>query len=336
MIIDRIRVSGIRSYLEDPNNAGSVNLAAGPIAARTVALEKGQQWEIAGLHFVMEASDLSPLFDRPQAAPPLFSITIQKEMFPGLFADPYRHRVHNIAGFEDFKRGAFENCTPLEVDGIPTLVSIGTGDCRWVSRLYETAVPVSFDHASWELAVSRKAPSRSFTYTILLRWWTTGQPTSSPPTVTPLVSTAGPKTSRVDHPSGIDDVAAFQIEFTAKVQHDARLYEKHTAVLRESLGLPLLRAVNLLEPVPCSNDFHTLDELLARCSEYHLFEGVGGPVKKLWASLDLSAALVNSPNQNAGPGNDDYEFVEISTPTSQFVRFQARLDAEELLRPRSV
>ena len=100
MIIDRVRVSGIRAYLQDPNNPGSPDLA-GPnaIVARSVPLSKGQQWQIAGLSFVIEANDLTPLFDRagnpPPGPPPaaLFSVTVQKEMFPGLFTDPYQHRV---------------------------------------------------------------------------------------------------------------------------------------------------------------------------------------------------------------------------------------------------
>ena len=66
---------------------------------------------------------------------------------------------------------------------------------------------------------------------------------------------------------------------------------------------------------------------------YHLFEGTGSPLKKLWACLDLSVTLVNSPNQKAGPGNSDYEFIEVATTGAQFTRFQTCLHADELVRP---
>jgi hypothetical protein len=340
MIIDRVRVSGIRAYLQDPNNPGSPNLA-GPnsIVARSAPLGKGQQWQVGGVSFVMEANDLTPLFDRaaePPSGPapaPLFSVTVQKEIFPGLFTDPYQHRVHNIAGFDDFKRGTFENCKAFEIEGTPTIVSVGTGPCRWLSQVYELPAPVSFDLAAWELAASRKAPNRSFSYSINLLWWPAGQTPSASPTTTSLASSASPTAIRLARPASVANVAFYQIEFIANVRSDAAIDEKHAAILRDSMGRPLLRAVNLLEPIGSANNFYTLGELLARCPDYHLFEGTAPPLKKLWACLDLSVTLVNSPNQKAGVGNSDYEFIEVTTAGAQFTRFQACLHADELVRP---
>lgn len=339
MIIDRTDVSGIRAYFEDPASAGGTNLGgAAGVVARTPALGKGRQWQVDRIHLVLEAPDLTPLFDRaPEppgspAPPPLFSVHVQKEMFPGLFADPFRHRVHNIAGFEDFKRGTFVNCKALEVDGIPTIVSLGTAECRWTSAIYEMPGPASFDHAAWELAASRLAPPRSFTYSLDLAWWAPGQPTTAAPTVTSIASSAPAARRRAADLANVTGVGAYRVEFSAKVSHDAPLNERHGAILGESAGRPLLRAVNLLEGVPCANDFATLEELLARSREHHLFEGTGAPPAKLWASLDFSATLVASPNQLAN-GPDDFEFIEIATQPAVFRRFQARLEAEELLRP---
>jgi hypothetical protein len=340
MIIDRTRVAGIRAYLQDSNNPGSPELAGlNATVGRSNPLGRGLQWHIAGLSFVIEANDLTPLFDRgsepPSGGPsiPLFSVAVQKEMFPGLFADPYRHRVHNIAGADDFKRGTFENCKALEIDGIPTLVSIGTGICRWKSQIYQLPAPTPFDLAAWELAASRKSPDRAFSYSINLYWWPDGSSPADAPTKTSLVSSAGPTGARVAVPAGVADVAFYQLEFVARVRNDAPVGEKHPVILRESIGRPLLRAINLLEPIESANKFFTIGELLARCPGYHLFEGTATPLKRLWACLDLSVTLVNSPNQKAGPGNSDYEFIEVSTAAGQFTRFQACLHADEQIRP---
>ena len=64
-----------------------------------------------------------------------------------------------MAGFVDFKRGTFENCKAFEIDGIPTIVSIGTGACRWLSQIYQLPVPGSFDLAAWELAATQRPPT---------------------------------------------------------------------------------------------------------------------------------------------------------------------------------
>ena len=339
MIIDRIHIAGIRSYLQDPTSPGDPELAgANPIVARTPPLGKGQQWKIGGLCFTIEADDLGPFFDRqsePPTSPPLFSVSIQKEILPGLFADPYQHRIHNIAGFDDFKRGTFENCQAIDVDGVPTLVSLGSGDCKWVSPIFEMPTPASFDLAGWELAASRKSPRRSFTYSIILDWWAVGQSPSNPPTTTTLVSSAGPTGMRFAKLANIANVAFIRVRFNATIRNDGAIQEKHTAIVGESIGRPLLRGISLLQPIVSANDFYTLDELLARCPQYHLFEIPGAPLKKLWACLNLSATLVNSPNQPANPG-DDYEFIQVATAGAQFSHFQARLLAEELVRPHFV
>ena len=124
MIIDRIQLSGLDAYFQDPNNPGQINLGGqNPLTARTRTLGKGKQLEISGIELLIESSnDLTDLFNFQSS--PLFSITVMKEMFPALFANPFKHRTHTISGFEDFKRGTFENARAMDIDGVPTIVSI--------------------------------------------------------------------------------------------------------------------------------------------------------------------------------------------------------------------
>ena len=149
MIIDKIQLAGLEAYFKDPNNYGQINLA-GQVTSRTKPLGKGKQLEISAIELLIESdSDLTDLFNFQSN--PLFSITVMKEMFPALFADPFRHRVHNIGGFEDFKRGTLENAKAMDIDGIPTIVSMGTGICKWTSPLYPMPEPVTLNHASRSL-----------------------------------------------------------------------------------------------------------------------------------------------------------------------------------------
>ncbi|WP_019142905.1 hypothetical protein [Noviherbaspirillum massiliense] len=342
MIIDKTRLAGLAAYFQDPGNAGQINLA-NQVRSRTEPLGKGKQLDVSSIELLIESDtvDLLDLFRRQ--AQPLLSITVMKEMFPSLFADPFRHRVHNIAGFEDFKRGKFKNARALDVDGIPTIVSIGTGLCKWTSPLYPMPEPMALVHAAWELAASRKTAKGNFEYSLkldtfdgnrnLLRTVFLANPQN--------MGQAGnldPTAPRKAENLGLKDVAFYQVEFTADVRKDAALYEKHSTLLSESIGTPLLRAVNLLEPVEPAHDIHSLHELLSLASAYHLFEPQGTPLRKMLVTLELSATLVHSDYERIVNNDPDdagslYEFIEIDVMTNKFTNLEARLVAEVMIRP---
>lgn len=346
MIIDKIQLAGFDAYFQDPNNPGQINLA-GQVTSRTKPLGKGKQLEISAIELLIESnSDLTDLFNfQPN---PLFSITVMKEMFPAMFADPFRHRVHSIGGFEDFKCGTLENVKAMDIDGIPTIVSIGTGECKWTSPLYPMPEPVSINHASWELAVSRKTPPENFKYSLQLLKFDSNHNLiqtvhlthpNNPSQPGNLDPTKPRKAENFD----LKDVGFYQIEFTADVKKDTSIYEKHTTLIGKSIGTPLLRAVNLLEPVESAYNIHSLQELLSLSSEYHLFEFQGQPIKKMLVTLDLSATLVHSDYakfMNNDPNdpicftdpNSFYEFVEITVRTDKLKIVEAKLNGEVLTK----
>ena len=140
MIIDRIPISGPGSYFyaQSDNGLGdfdSWELARPqPTISRTPPMKQGQQWQISGIHMYLQAEDLIPLFLRQEE--PIMKISLTKEMFPGHFSDPFSNRVHTISGFVDFNKGTFENCKPLDIEGVPTLVSVGSAKCIWRSQIY--------------------------------------------------------------------------------------------------------------------------------------------------------------------------------------------------------
>ena len=340
MIIDKIQLAGLDAYFHDPNNLGQINLA-GQVTSRTKPLGKGKQLEVSAIELLIESdSDLTDLFNFQSK--PLFSVTVMKEMFPALFADPFRHRVHNIGGFEDFKRGTLENGKVMEIDGIPTIVSVGTKTCKWTSPLYPMPEPVSINHASWELAASRKTPPENFKYSLKLLKFDASQNLiqtihltnpNNPSQSGNLDPTKPRKAENFD----LKDVGFYQIEFTADVKKDASIYQKHTTLIGESIGTPLLKAVNLIEPVKSVYDIYSLQELLSLSSEYHLFEFQGQPIKKMLVTLDISATLVHSEYETIASNNPNdpksfYEFIEITVNTDQLSNFEAKLKADILLR----
>lgn len=340
MIIDRIQLAGLDAYFRDAT--GGVNLAGQ--YARTPPLGRGKQLEISAVELLIESDDdLLDLFNldldarsTPPGVQPLFSITVMKEMFPALFANPFAYRVHTIAGFDDFKRGTLENGKVMDVDGVPTIVSVGAELCKWTSPLYPMPEAVRLDFASWELAASRKTPEENFTYGLkldafhatqnLLRTFYLTNPADP---ARPL--RIGPTGPRSFEKFDLGNISFYQLEFTADVKKDAALYEKHTTLLGESVGTPLLRAVNLLEPVESIYNIYSLRELLSLSSEYHLFESQGQPLKKMIVTLDLSATLVHSENEDLQRGL--YESVGISVSGSNFSNVEAKLVGEVLLKP---
>jgi hypothetical protein len=326
MITDRTQLAGPDSYFQDPANPGSVNLGGNALTIRTAPLNKGKQLEISGIQLLIEHDNLRPLM---KFQSPLFKISVMKEMFAGLFADPYSHRVHNIAGFLDFNEGTLTNGKVLEIDGIPTIVSSNKDECVWVSKEYKMPDPISINAIAWELATSKLTPPDSFHYKIKI--------TSKDINDAGLPSIDldnGGQLLKADARRAIDglnnaNITSFQITFTAKVFEDSYLSERHLPAINENIGRPLLRAINILEPVQSIYEIHSIVELQNLCSDFHLFENPGPPIKRLTATLDLNATLVNSDNQNIV--NSEFEFVELQLFANQFTRFEAKRIGEILI-----
>ena len=333
MIIDTVRMAGLDAYFKD--KAGRLNLGgSNPLRVRTKLLGRGEQLNISSIELLIESdNDLAELFKRSQK--PLLSLTVMKEMFPQLFADPFQHRVHNIAGFEDFKRGMLKNGKVMDVEGIPTIVSVGSGTCVWNSPIYQMASPIKVDHAAWELAASTKTLKDNFKYSLDLDVF---DHTEALVTSVKLADSLDPTKPRKAESLGLEDISFYRVKFAADVARDAFLYEKHSTLIGESVGTPLLRAVNLLEPVESIYHIFSLQELLSHASEYHLFEFQGQPLRKMIVALDVSATLVCSDHEtifNNDPADRKslFEFVEIEVKSDRFSNVEARSVGEVLWRP---
>lgn len=332
MIIDRVQLAGLDAYFHD--GADNINLAGQTFRSRN--LGKGKQTEISGIELMIESdNDLTELFRRQ--ADPLIEVRVMKEMFPTLFADPFRHRVHTIAGFDDFNSGNLENCRAMDVDGIPTIVSVGTETCLWTSPVYRLPEQVNLTAIAWELAATRKTAADSFTYTITVETLDiNGNVIDSIEVASALDPTAPRKFENLD----LTGVMLYRVIFKAGVNRDAALYEKHTTMIGESIGTPLLRAVNVLEPVSSTYEIYSLNELRSLSSDYHLFEHETGwlsgifpqPLKRMLVTLDMSAILVQSDEEDVS--NGIYEFIEINVPGGNFSNVEARIIGEVLIKVR--
>lgn len=336
MIIDRTGLSGPGSYFQDPASPGRINLGGQTVVVRTPPLNKGQQLNISGLQLLMEGVDLGPLFafqfdpQNPQTPAPLFGIKVNKEMFSGLFADPYAHRVHKLAGHLDFNEGTLINGTVLEVDGIPTITSTGRGDCIWTSREYELPEVASFSAIAWELATSRLTPPDSFHYRLNI----TSKNAAGVPLPPIDIDNAG-QMLKADARRAIDGlnhshVKTFQVTFTAKVFEDSYLRERHLPLLGEQVGRPLLRAVNLLQPVQSAIQFHSLSELKTLCSEFEILAAPGPAVTRVLATIDLAATIVSSPFEDVGAGR--FEYVELALGANSLSKFELKRIGHHLIR----
>jgi hypothetical protein len=282
--------------------------------------------------------------DPPQPAP-LFRISLVKEMFPGLFADPYRHRVHNVAGFMDFNAGRFTNARVLEIDGIPTIVSTGQEECHWVSQECELPESISIDALAWELATSKLSPPTSFSYEIglVIRDARSGADLD-------VVIDNGGEMFPANAPrarAGLNfrNVGSFWVSLRARVFEDSYLTERHLPGINENVGRPLLRAINVLEPVQSIYEINSLMELQSLCSEFRFFDTPGPELTRLIATLDLNAVLVNSVNQFIQPDNvptnpaldiyhpgSKYEHIELQVLNPDFTTFEAKIIGVELRR----
>lgn len=341
MITDRIQLAGLDSYFQHPSQPGRVDVGGLLVTMRTKPLQKGIQHRVSGIDLLIEASNLKRFLsfqlDNQNLPAPLFSVSVIKEMFPGLFSDPFRHRVHNIAGFVDFNEGKLTNGKVMEVDGVPTIVSTGKDLCVWKSREYELPQPISIDAIAWEFATSRKTNADAFHYKILI---TSKDITGNQ--LPPIDISNGGQFLKADSGRAVNGlmhskIKNFQIEFTARVYEDAFLMERHLPGINEKMGRPLLRAINILEPVNSVFDIHSLTELKAVCSDFHLLENPGPSVKGLVATIDLGLVLVYSVNQTIAPAGiydpaSNYEHIEVKILTKKFDRFEAKMNGEEHMK----
>lgn len=340
MISDQISLGSKRAYLR--TEAGATNLGGTtPSSAKTPPLNPYQIWRISGMELLLEGNNLASLVRPPEPLDtPLFEVSIQKEVFPALFTNPYQTRVHNVAGMEDFAAGTLVNCFPTFVNDIPTLVSREEKTCQWTSTVYKLPLAVELFAASWELASSRLVHEQQFSYSIRLRAWSDHQ-------------TSGPEDLLIELAQGTDaddarwypfnanqqafKMKAFQLEFEAEVTVDGAFYESHQLEfsnpkeaanrLGEGIGTPLLRSIRLLERVESSYAYYSLAELIQAASFFEQIGGSESNFQRLLLQLDLTALLVGREDATADP----YEYLELTVHNNQFSNFQVRLSIDESL-----
>lgn len=341
MISDIKTLAGIDSYFknqDDNINLGILSADSSGInrsIAMTRALEKDKQLNISGIQLLIEHDkDLNKLMNfqlnGPGKPSPLFRISVMKEMFPGLFADPFSHRVHNIAGFLDFNEGTLTNGKVMEIDGVPTIVSTSKEECIWTSKVYEFPNPIEIDAIAWELATSKLTPPDSFHYHIKIDVLDDSGVSINEIEIGNASNMLKADESRAHDGLNIFLVKKFQITFTAKVFEDSYIKESHLpSTFNEKIGRPLLRAINILEPVQSTYDIYSLTELKSICSDFHLFETPGPEIKRIMATIDLNAVIVHSVNQD----EDDvkYEFLELNVLYNGFSNFEAKVTGFELI-----
>ena len=333
MISDIKTLTGKDSYFKNQDNSMNLGALSPNSIAVTNSLEKNQQLNISGIQLLIEHTDLNQLMnlqvDAAKNLSPLFCISVKKEMFPGLFADPFSHCVHNIAGFLDFNEGTFINGKVMEIDGVPTIVSTGQEECVWTSKIYNFPKPIKIDAIAWELATSKLTPADSFHYHIKITLYDVYENTSyiEIGNDTNMLN-AEEQRSRKNLNIADINVSKLKITFTAKVFEDSYIEESHLPLtFTEKIGRPLLRAINILEPVQSTYEINSLTELKGLCSDFHFFESPGPEIKKLIATIDVNAVLVYSPNQT----RSDYEYMEIKVLYDRFTNFEARLIGFELI-----
>lgn len=326
MMIDRARLAGEAAYLRVPGMAG-FNIA-GAAGAVSVPLAQGMQLAVAAVDLLIEGDHLERLFARSGV---LLALEVRKEMFPGLFADPFRHRVHTLAGYEDFNRGTLARLEVLELDGYPTLVSTDAGPCVWQSAVYRIphaeGAPALFTGVAWDMGTTRLAAREGLDYHLAVRAWPDA--TSAPVVVMlagePTAMSANPGTPRWRQAAPgafLFKASAYQIVLEAAVGQDTAIAERHVGeALGHSLGRPILRAVNLLEQTDSAFEFRSLQELFASGESVKLVENPPGNVQAISLKLPLRAKLAAN------------EHISLSSPPGTFARLEARIDGTMSLQP---
>lgn len=319
MIVDELILGGADAYLRRQD--GSPALGPGQTGT-SLAVRRGEVVEIRAIDLYLEIKDALAAFERRNS--PLISFNLRKELFPGLFLDPHAHRVHQIAGDEDFRRAEKTNMTLLEVDGFPTLVSPGhSSDCLWRSAKYPLGREMKFGAYAWNLALTRGTPDDAFTYDFKLKYWRTGAEPLAGSAAQEIVLTNAPHKPGDGrfHLKEISRVVGYQIEMEAKVNYDARLFERHGETHGgQSLGTPLLQGFYLLESTPPVYDLYSLQELVTHSSNYQFLDPAT-PLQRVTARVHLPATL------------SEGESLSLTIHDAEVKRCEARLDATLRMRP---
>ncbi|RYD68916.1 MAG: hypothetical protein EOP53_28035, partial [Sphingobacteriales bacterium] len=288
MIIDIISLTGEKAYFTDANGKPNLAQPAGTVAV-TPIMGKGKQLDVTGIQFYLEGKDLQPLFNlleddgngnlikRPKA---LFSVSVIKEVLPGLFADPFRSRIHTLAGFQDFKRGSFNNCDVFRLNNKPVIVSLGSDKCSWKSVKYVLPEEININHAYWEIPSSKETPAAAFTYSIVLNCYKADGTLLQ---AVQLANGLNPKQSRTAQNINLQGVRSYEFVFEADVKYDSAMIERIVTVHEDTIGRPLLEAIYLVETVETRYDFYSLQEFVAECVECNFFESLGKPFTTLSA-----------------------------------------------------
>lgn len=335
MIVDQTPLTGRDAYLRE---SGETNLALGAGATertgRSPDLGEGSFLQVGGLDLHLEGTDLEALFPLP-AGPgdpdkgALLELRVRKEIFPSLYADPYRVRVHTVAGMEDFRRGTGTQVEPMELDGTTVLCSVGTGQVRWTSAVYVLPEPAALGAAAWDIPGVRTVRRGAFEYSLVLEVWRGAAPLDGPAEKVVLAQRVGPDQDRKaegltlgNTGAPVTDVRAYRVTLTADVRHDAALQERYTSQPdAPSRGRPVLAAVHLLETVRSAFAFDSLHEMVGAAAATHLFDSAGTPLRRIRCRLPIVASL--------GRGED----VSLVVRSAQLTRVEARLSATRLVRP---
>ncbi len=316
MIIDQTPLAGAEAYLTSSD--GRVNLAEGSgRAGATQEIAEGLAHEIDSMGLLLEGEDLLPLYARQEK--PLFTIELTKEMFPGLFRNPYASRVHQLAGLEALRRGEFDGMQAMEVNGVPTLVTLGDSSAIWRSAIYRLPKPTTIADIAWDLAPSRKTHKEAFRYQIDIEIWRDSP--EGPSQTQAVVTDRAPDEERFRDSIDLERVAAFRLGLRAAVRRDQQMQELMVGLPeRDPLGLPLLQAIYLREPVASRFAFSSLLEVTAGASQYHLFEEAEGPARRLLVHLPFAATLLKG------------ESISLTVMDDRIKRLEARLNALVLVR----
>jgi hypothetical protein len=318
MIIDQTPLAGPDAYLTTPD--GRINIVEGsePIGGSS-ELADGLAHQVNAIELLIEGEDLLPLYSHQSR--PLFAIELTKEMFPGLHSDPYASRIHQIGGVETFRRGEGEGMRPMEVNEVPTLVTIGSQTAWWRSPVYRLPRAVTIADIAWDLAPSRKTHPDAFRYQVDIEYWTEPDHLDSPGQQQLVVADWPPDQHRFRKQVNCEHVIAYRMTFKAAVRREAYMQELLAGIPdRDPFGIPLLQAFYLREPVPSRFAFASLLEVTAQATAYHAFEDGNGKARRLIASLPVAATLLKG------------ESIRLAVHDERIKRLEARLNALVLVR----
>jgi hypothetical protein len=286
MIIDSMDLSPRTGRLFSP--ASRIDLAAEKLGTFGPVPE-GVVYEISGLHVYFEMAEIEALLATGDGQ--LFQLQTRKEIVPGLALDPYAHRMHTIAGREDFSAGSLENGRVEAVDGRDALCAFDGKELDWESAVYTLRQSTDFSAAYWDLLPSRHADG--FRYMLAIDVWTGGAnpatSTGHPVVLAPEWTTPGQARANdtAAWPAGI---TSYRLRFRAQSSGQGRLSASSRLGHRDGISRALLRSVTLAETVDHSFTFHSLLELAAASVDGG-FQPPHGPARGYSAGIAYAATL---------------------------------------------